>query len=80
MNSRDTLRDRIIKRESKKAGYKGKIRAFCCHCIFDAYQTGSWLEQVENCTSLNCPLYSVRPTTSNYNATAKQEPLAGCAA
>lgn len=62
--SRDRLRDRIVEREQKKAGYKGKIRAFCAHCIFDPYQDGSWLKQVENCTSCDCPLFSVRPVSS----------------
>ena len=61
---RNTLRKKIIERESKKPGLKGKIRAFCCHCIFDPYQRGSWLKQVENCTSPHCPLYSVRPRPS----------------
>jgi len=58
---RDALRSKIVERELKKTGYKAKIRAFCCHCIFDPYQEGTWLKQVENCTSDDCPLYSVRP-------------------
>lgn len=62
MHGRDALRSKIVKRELKKAGYKAKIRAFCCHCIFDPYQEGTWLMQVENCTSPDCPLYLVRPT------------------
>lgn len=60
-NQRDRLRDKIIRREQKKHGYKGKIRAFCCHCIYDPFAEGSWLNQVEKCTSLRCPLFSVRP-------------------
>jgi hypothetical protein len=59
--SRDTVRDRVIEREAGKPGLRGKINAFCCHCIYDPYQTGSWLKQVEKCTSWHCPLYSVRP-------------------
>lgn len=61
LDSRDTLRDRIVEREAKKRGLKAKIRAFCCHCIYDPYQEGTWLKQVENCTSWHCPLFSVRP-------------------
>jgi hypothetical protein len=60
-NSRGALRVKIINREAKKPGLKGKIRAFCCECIYDPYQDGSWLKQVENCTSTSCPLYTVRP-------------------
>lgn len=58
---RDSLREKIVKRESSKPGYKGKIRAFCCHCIYDPFRPGTWLKQVEECTSLSCPLYEVRP-------------------
>ena len=61
MHGRDALRSKIVERELKKTGYKGKIRAFCCHCIFDPYQEGTWLKQVENCTSPDCPLFTVRP-------------------
>jgi hypothetical protein len=61
IDNRDTLRDKIVERESKKAGYKGKIRAFCCHCIYDPYQEGTWLKQIEKCTSWHCPLFTVRP-------------------
>lgn len=67
---RNTLRKKIIDRESKKPGLKGKTRAFCCHCIFDPYQRGSWLKQVENCTSPHCPLYSVRPRPTRKEAGA----------
>ncbi len=63
-DNRDTLRDRIVEREAKKRGLKGKIRAFCCHCIYDPYQSGTWLKQVENCTSTHCPLFPVRPVPS----------------
>ena len=58
---RDVLRAKIVERELKKAGFKAKIRAFCCHCIYDPYQEGTWLKQAKKCTSWHCPLYSVRP-------------------
>ncbi len=61
---RDTLRNRIVDREGRKPGLRGKIRAFCCHCIHDPYSEGTWLKQVENCTSTHCPLFSVRPVSS----------------
>ena len=59
--SRDTVRDRVIEREAGKPGLRGKINAFCCHCIFDPYQKGTWLKQIEKCTSWHCPLFTVRP-------------------
>nr|BDD44050.1 hypothetical protein 3 [Gammaproteobacteria bacterium] len=63
--NRDRNRNEIINRLASKAGLRGKIDAFCCHCIYDPYSDGTWRKQVENCTALSCPLYSVRPV-SNY--------------
>ena len=59
--AREAQKERIVKNESSKPGYKGPVTAFCCHCIFDPYQQGTWLQQIEACTSWHCPLYSVRP-------------------
>jgi hypothetical protein len=59
--NRDELRDKVIDREGGKAGLRGKINAFCCHCIYDPYSDGTWLKQVGNCTSTHCPLFKVRP-------------------
>jgi hypothetical protein len=65
LGNRDALRDKVIERECKKSGFKAKIRAFCCHCIYDPYSDGTWLKQVENCTSSHCPLFTVRPVPSS---------------
>ena len=62
---RDKLRTKIVEREAKKPGLRGKINAFCCHCIYDPYQDGTWLKQVEYCTSCDCPLYPVRPVSNS---------------
>ena len=62
--ARDVQRTKILERLLKKSGFKAKIHAFCCHCIYDPYQEGTWRKQVEKCTSLDCPLYSVRPLPS----------------
>ena len=67
---RDSMREKVVERELKKPGYKSKIRAFCCHCIYDPYQIGTWLKQVEKCTSQHCPLYSVRPRPTRKEAGA----------
>lgn len=61
---REAQKERIIKKESSKPGYKGPVTAFCCHCIFDPYQQGTWLQQIAACTSTDCPLFSVRPRPS----------------
>jgi len=55
-------REKVINREMSRPGLRGKINAFCAHCIYDPEAgTGAWREQVEICTSYKCPLYSVRP-------------------
>jgi len=55
------LAEKVIEREAKKAGFRGKINAKCCECIYDPYAAGTWREQVEKCSSLACPLYEIRP-------------------
>jgi len=61
MNKADRRRDEIISREVGKAGLRGKINAMCAYCIFDPSSGGgNWKQQIEACTSHNCPLYSVR--------------------
>ncbi len=62
--SRGTVRDRVIEREAKKPGLRGKINAFCCHCRYDPYSEGTWLKQIEKCTSCDCPLFTVRPISN----------------
>lgn len=66
MNAADERRASLIHRESSKAGLRGKINAKCIECIFDADGGGgSWRQQVEECTSVTCPLFSVRPVSSS---------------
>jgi hypothetical protein len=60
----DERREALIQREAKKGGFRGKINAKCIECIYDPLSIGNWRKQVEKCTSLTCPLYSVRPTSS----------------
>jgi len=35
-----------------------------CRCPLTG--KGSWRQQVENCTSISCPLYGVRPKSAGY--------------
>lgn len=50
-----------------RKGYKDACFSMCKSCIYDEYATGTWLQQVSECTSdgrnagLKCPLYDVRP-------------------
>lgn len=45
-------------------GFRTAINAKCKECIYDPHGCrGTWREQVQNCTSYNCPLWPLRPTT-----------------
>lgn len=64
MSEIDKKRQEVIQRESEKPGMRGKINAKCTECIYDPLGgNGAWRQQVEACTSYDCPLYSVRPTS-----------------
>ena len=51
------------KKTRKRPSYKKAVEAFCKSCIYDPKEPGGWREQVTACTSPECPLYDVRPTT-----------------
>jgi hypothetical protein len=40
------------------------INAMCRACIYDQRGSGTWRQQVEECTDRNCPLYPLRPVSS----------------
>ena len=37
------------------------INAKCKDCIYDPLDRGTWRQQVEACTFIDCPLYEYRP-------------------
>lgn len=46
----------------KRQSLRDHIDRMCKHCIYDPGKgNGTWRQQVEACTSPNCPLYEVRP-------------------
>lgn len=47
----------------KRASLREAVDAMCKACIYDPVCQGTWRKQVEECTSPDCPLYPVRPTT-----------------
>ena len=60
----ETLKNKIIARETAKTGMRGKVNAKCCECIYDEIGgKGTWRQQVEACSAVKCPLYSIRPTS-----------------
>lgn len=73
MNNAATINsdDRGIATQQRNATTKPSLRsainAKCRECIYCPLTgTGSWRLQVENCTSISCPLYSVRPKSIRY--------------
>jgi hypothetical protein len=40
------------------------INAMCKGCIFDPVAGGQWRQQVEACTSPECPLFELRPRST----------------
>lgn len=56
---------RTIHKLVSKPGLRGKLDAKCCECIYDPCQEGAWRQQVSNCTSTTCPLFSVRTKSKN---------------
>ncbi len=40
---------------------RSAINKMCKKCIYDPYQSGTWRQQVENCTDKMCPLFEYRP-------------------
>lgn len=50
---------------AKKPSLRAAINAKCKECLYDPRAgKGSWRQQVEACTSPSCPLYDVRPKSS----------------
>jgi len=47
--------------------FRQAINNMCRECIVDdvVVGNGTWLMQIENCTSYRCSLYCVRPLTTN---------------
>lgn len=43
---------------------KHAIDEKCKDCIYDPLAGGTWRQQVENCTSPDCPLYPYRPISA----------------
>lgn len=37
------------------------IERKCKECIYDSSEKGTWRQQVQHCTSYDCPLFGVRP-------------------
>jgi len=61
--SRDKSAITIAKLLKGKPSPRKRIAAMCCECIYDpeSMGAGTWRQQVQDCTSTQCPLYPERP-------------------
>lgn len=41
--------------------FRKAVNAKCKDCIYDSCAKGTWREQVQMCTAIDCPLWEVRP-------------------
>ena len=51
-----------------KAEVWRRINANCKFCLYDpkAEGLGTWRDQIEACSSPDCPLYPIRPVSESY--------------
>lgn len=55
----------------KRPSMRGAINAMCRECIYDPLSgCGTWRQQVEGCTSPNCPLFPLRPLSAGSSSEA----------
>lgn len=61
--------------KGKKLTQSQAIRAMCRSCIYDdaGLGNGTEIQQIEDCTSLECPLYEWRALTGKTKERIKQE-------
>jgi hypothetical protein len=48
----------------KRRSLRAAVDAMCRSCIYDPGARGNWREQVQACSSANCPLHPSRPISS----------------
>ena len=73
-----------VKRHSNaRLSLRAAINAMCRNCIYDPGSgNGGWREQVQTCSSSNCPLHPVRPLPVKATKTGNDgpQPLSGVVA
>lgn len=62
MQQESEYKTRLLNRLIEQPGLRGRVNAKCVECIYDPHMgNGTWRQQVEDCTSLRCPLWEIRP-------------------
>lgn len=59
-----------------KTSPRKAIRINCKECIYDPEDKGTWLEQVEACTIIECIFYEHRPLTGKTKQMRREKELA----
>jgi len=56
--------DKTGGKQALRLSLRAAVDAKCRSCIYDPEEgNGTWREQVQACSSVNCPLHAVRPIT-----------------
>ena len=63
----------VILNKSKLMTQKKAIAEKCKDCIYDEFDPGTWVMQVESCIDKSCPLYTYRPITKATKDKIKEE-------
>lgn len=67
--------DNTGRKQALRLSLRDAVNAKCKSCIYDPFGgCGTWREQVQACSSANCPLHSVRPMAVKAPKAAPQTP------
>lgn len=56
---------RIVKVKEKRPSMRKAINNMCKACLYDSIGgNGTWRQQIDKCTSLDCPLFPLRPRST----------------
>ncbi len=61
--------------EKPKLSAQKAIYAHCKGCIYDPKEKGTWVEQVEACTALQCELFEHRKLTAKTRRLRREKEL-----
>lgn len=55
----------LEKAKANPKSFRYACNAMCYQCIYDDTTPGTWRQQVKNCTSPDCALYTLRPVSQS---------------
>jgi len=61
----------VTEEPKRRVSFRAAVNRMCKACIYDPIGgSGTWREQVRDCTSPGCPLYEVRPMPAKVSRAA----------